>query len=271
MSLTESPTIRQTVSCSTEKELSIDSVIRNAIGERTITQFCEDSGLSIGYMSRLLNGKLKTTPSVKTLAKISCSGKEKERKSTFATLLKICGHDLDKEEMQREILIAEQASKILEKGRADDRLGKFNAMNLSASAVGSVFRHLLMMGVPLQLKGYFGPDDGIEFGVKGYPFERVVIISNFCEDDHQAVEVERNILRQLLKYGTAQEDVPMYLLVTNNREAFDYLSDVIVDSVKAYKYVLLTNSEGTGFVKQTFIAADEKMLEAPIIFTNSKL
>ena len=270
MRLTESQTIRPTVTCKAE-ELAIDSVIRNAIGERTITKFCEDSGLSIGYMSRLLNGKLKTTPSVKTLAKISCSGKEKERKSTFSTLLKICGHDLDKDEMQRELSIAEQASKILEKGREDDRLGKFNAMNLSASAVGSVFRHLLMMGVPLQPKGYFGPDDGIEFGVKGYPFERVVILSGFCEHDHQAVETERNILRQLLKYGTDQEDVPMYLLLTNNQDAYDYLSDVIVDSVKAYKYVLLTSDDGMQFTKQTFIAADDKMQKAPFIFTKNKL
>ena len=74
----ESQTIRQPLSRSTEDLVSVGSVVRKAIGTRTIKQFCEDSGLSVGYVSRLLNGKLDTTPSVRTMAKISCSGKERD-------------------------------------------------------------------------------------------------------------------------------------------------------------------------------------------------
>ena len=264
----ESQTIRQPLSRSTEDLVSVGSVVRKAIGTRTIKQFCEDSGLSVGYVSRLLNGKLDTTPSVRTLAKISCSGKERDKRSTFTTLLKICGHDLDHEDIQREIRIAEQTSKIIEKEREDESKGVFSEMKLSTSAMGIIFSKLLMMGVPLQPRGNFGLDGSIEFGVKGYPFESVIVISKFCENDHQTVSAERDILKRMLKCVSKQKEVPLYLVVVNDLDVYDYMSEILEDSVNAYVYVLLANSDCTRFVKQKFISPDNEMQEAPFVFAS---
>lgn len=264
----ESRTIRQPISCSTEANVSVSSAIKETIGQRSITQFCEDSGLSMGYVSRLLNGKLKSVPSVRTLAKISCAGKDRDTKGTFTTLLKVCGHDLAPDEIQREIRIAEQTSKMIEKERENERQGVFSEVKLSASALGMVFSNLLMMGVPLQPKGRFGLDDGIEFGVKGYQFERVIVISKFCENSHQVVSAERDILRRLLKCVSNQKDVPMYLLIMNHPDVFDYMSEVVEDSVKAFVYILLANVDCTSLIKQKYVAAEGEKQKAPFVFVN---
>lgn len=269
MKLTERQTISQPVNCSTETLMSVGSVVRDTIGTRTITQFCEDSGLSVGYVSRLLNGKLKSTPSVRTLAKISCSGKEKDKKSTFTTLLKICGHNLGTEEMQREIQIAERASGMIEEEREEVRVGNYSALNLNASALGLLFSYLMKMGVSLQPLGYLRPHEGIEFRIKGHPFERVIAIPGFCADnDQQVVLAERDILRQLLRFVSGQKDVPMYLVLTNHQDVFGFISDVVEDSVTAAVYVLLADSERTHFAGQRFFAADGTMKEAPFDFVN---
>lgn len=269
MKLTERQTISQPVSYSTETMMSVGSVVRNTIGKRTITQFCEDSGLSVGYVSRLLNGKLKSTPSVRTLAKISCSGKDKDKKKIFATLLKICGYDLETEDIQREIQIAERASGIIEEERKGVNLGNSSALNLNASALGLLFSYLMKMGVSLQPLGYLRPHEGIEFRIKDYPFERVIAIPGFCADnDHQVVLAERDILQQLLKFVSGQKDVPMYLVLTNHQDVFEFISDVVEKSVTAVVYVLLANNDHTRFAKQKFFAADGMMREAPFGFVN---
>lgn len=269
MKLTESQTIRQPVSCDTEKTVTIASEVRNAIGTRTITQFCEDSGLSIGYISRLLNGKLKSKPSVRTLAKISCSSLNGDMRDTFSALLKICGHNLDKEQMQRELRIAERTSGLIEEERKDAKLETYNSINLSASAIGLLFSRLMMMGVSLQPMGGFGPNDGVEFGIKGYLFESVVAIPGFCGNSHHVVMAERDILRQLLKYVSDQkENVPMYLVLTDDEDVYEFISSVVETSVKANAYILLAGSDNTRFVKQKFIAAAGKNQEAPFDFVN---
>lgn len=268
MKLTERQTISQPVNCSTETLMSVSSVVRNMIGKRTITQFCEDSGLSLGYVSRLLNGKLTSLPSVRTLAKISCSGKDKDKKKTFVTLLKICGHDLDTSDIIREIKIAERASGMIEEERKEAELGNYSALNLNASALGLLFSDLMKMGVSLQPLGYLRPHEGIEFKIKGYPFERVIAIPGFCADnDHQVVLAERDILQQLLRFVSGQKDVPMYLVLTNHQDVFEFISNVVEKSVTAVVYVLLADREHTRFAKQKFFAADG-MNEAPFVFVD---
>lgn len=269
MRLTDRQTISHTVSCSTETLMSVGSVVRETIGRRTITQFCEDSGLSVGYVSRLLNGKLKSKPSVRTLAKIAASVEDKDKKSVFEALLHICGYSMRTEEMKREIQIAERTSGMLEVERKEAGMGNHSLLNLSASAVGLLLSRLLMMGVSLQPLGYLRPYDGIEFRIKEHPFERVIAIPGFCaDDDHQIALTERNILRQLLKYVSCQKNVPLYLVLTNHQEVFGFISDVVESSVTAYIYVLLANDERTRFIKQRFFTADEKMQKAPFDFVN---
>ena len=77
---------------------------------------------------------------------------------------------------------------------------------------------------------------------------------------------KKDILRQLLKYVSSQKDVPLYLVLTDHKEVFEFISDVLDNTVKAYVYVLLTNNEHSHFVCQNFYAADEEIREQPFDF-----
>ncbi|MCI6242119.1 MAG: hypothetical protein MR646_02250 [Agathobacter sp.] len=268
MKLTESQTIRQPVSCQTETTVTIDSVIRNAIGTRTITQFCENSGLSAGYLSRLLNGKLKSVPSVRTLAKISCASMNGEKvEETFSTLLEISGHHIDKDQMRRELEIAERTSDGIEERRKDEKLENYDIVNLSAAAIGLLFSSLMMMGVSIQPMGEFGPDDGIEFAIKGYPMEKVIAIPGFCGNSNQVTMAERDILEKILKYACEQQKcVPMYLILTDHEDVYEYISEVVEEKVKANVYILLAGRDNTCFVKQKYVTTDGMGEKAPFDF-----
>lgn len=265
MKLTESPTIRQTVSYNAEESGTWEKVIRNAMGTRTLSKFCEDSGLSVGYISRLTNGRLKSTPGVRTLAKIACSGAGEDKKKLFADLLKIGGHELTTEEMLREMRIAERTNELLEEERKDAG-EEYDSMKLNASAIGLLFSRLMMMGVALQPQGYFGPDEGIEFGIKGYQFNRVIAISGFCGSSQNAVMAERDVLQKLLKDVSKKQDATLYLVLTDQREVFEFLSDAAKNTMKAQVYVLLANAERNKFVEQRFFAVNEEMQNAPFDF-----
>lgn len=269
MELTERQPFSKTVSCSTETIISVGSVVRNSIGKRTITQFCEDSGLSVGYVSRLLNGKLKSTPSVRTLAKISCSSVGKDKEKVFSNLLELCGYDLDSEDFRREIYIVERASEIIADERSGVKQGKSSALSFNAGALGLIFSYFMKIGVSLQPLGYLKPYEGLEFKIKDYPFERVIAIPGFCADnDQQVVLAERNILQQLLKFVSGQKDVPLYLVLANHQDVFDYVSDVAEKFVAGSVYVLLANREHTRFIGQKFFAADGMSEEAPFAFVD---
>ena len=95
MEATERQSTSQTVTCGTARMNTIASMVREAIGDRTMTQFCSDAGLSVGYVSRLLNGRLKSVPSVKTLAKISCVACSGKAAAFFKKLLDASGHSLE--------------------------------------------------------------------------------------------------------------------------------------------------------------------------------
>lgn len=268
MKLTESQTIRHPVSCDTEKNMTVDSLVRKAMGTRTITKFCEDAGLSVGFISRLLNGKSNSKPSVRTLAKISRNSESEDTEDMFRRLLELCGHQLDEQEIQREIRIAKRTTGLLEMERKDAGFETYGSINLSASAIGLLFSRLMVMGVSLQPKGDWGPQGGIVFGIRGYEFERVIAISGFCGNSHQVVLAERDVLQQLLKYVSHQTDVPMYLVLTDHKDVYRYVSEILETSVTANAYVLLANKAYTGFAEQWFRAADKKMQRAPFDFVN---
>ena len=266
MKLTESPTIRRPVSYCAEEHVTVADLVRKAIGTRTITQFCEDSGLSVGYVSRLLNGKLKNTPSVRTLAKIARSSMDGDTNGVLSKLLEICGYEIDQAVVQKEIRIAERTTGLLEMERKDADSENYDMINLRASAFGLLFSSLLVMGVSLQPKGDFGPHEGLAFGIGGYPFDHAVAISGFCGNSHHVIRAERDILQQLLARVARQKDVPMYLVLTDQIEVYDYISEAVKRIGKINTYILLANKNYQSFDLQTYYSADGNIPDAPFDF-----
>lgn len=232
------------------------SIIRKAIGERTMKQFCEETDLSIGYMSRLLNGKLNTTPNVKTLAKIAAFGAG-NKKETFTALLKVCGRVLTDEEMQNWIRVIEQKS--LQNEASSEN--HYNA-NLSAPAMGLLFSRLLAMGITLQPQGRFELEDGAEFCIKEFQLERVVAIPGLCGNNH-VITTERDILWKLLRHSLKRQNVSMYLVITDNEAVYEFISNVMENNVEC-GYVLLIDGTYTSFKKQKFLTTEK--IDAPFNF-----
>jgi transcriptional regulator with XRE-family HTH domain len=78
-------------------------VLRRAIGDRSISMFSKDVGISAGYVSRYLNLKCDVTPTIATIKKIANATKM----VTYAELLEAAGYDSEKylefEEGDREL------------------------------------------------------------------------------------------------------------------------------------------------------------------------
>lgn len=67
-------------------------VLRRAIGDRSISMFSKDVGISAGYVSRYLNLKCDVTPTIATIKKIANATKM----VSYAELLEAAGYDSEK-------------------------------------------------------------------------------------------------------------------------------------------------------------------------------
>lgn len=268
--LTESQTISQTASKDTGENVANIALIKKVIGNRTITQFCEDSGLSSGYVSRLLNNKLTTKPTVRTLAKISCAGEDRDEKDTLSVMLRAYGHKLNDDEIIREIRIAKKTSKVLEEERSTASLGRYGSINLDASAMGLLFSNLMMMGVSLGNVEHLGVKDGIEFCVESDDVNRVIAIPGVNGNDNLLeIRTERDILSKLLKFVSRQKEASLYVVLTDQEDVYNYISGVIGNSVDSAAYVLLLSKGHSCFLKQCYFAA--KGEKAPFDFVTKKI
>lgn len=255
----KSTTISKSVGYGAEGRYTVVTLVRKAIGPRTMYQFCNDTGLSYGYVSRLLNGKLKTKPTVRTIAKIVHSSGDPEREELFKNLLIECGHDPDAVDIQKEIKAVEQTLNVIEDERKNDFLSDENSLRLKGRAVGLLFARLIAMGVNPQPVNVLGPNGGIEFRLQGFDYERVIAVPGFCGNNHQNyLSVERNILLQLLQYTSNYAETPLFLILTDSPDVYAYLSEVLDKGVCIVAYVLLADETRTKFIRQCFCAADGK-------------
>lgn len=235
-----------------EISCAIVPLIKEVIGSRKLSEFCTASGLSLGYVSRLLNGKLTTKPSIRTLAKISCSNTLLDSEEVFRKLLKLSNIDLDTESIRREIRVVEQTSKVLEVERAHASTVKHGSLRTGAEAIGLLFSTLIAKGITLQLVGGIRPNDGLEFQMMGYQYEKVIAIPGFCNYSHQFVLTERDILRQLLMHMSDQSNIKLYLVLVDDKDIYTYMSEVLDNVANAAGGVLLSNGEHSKFVEQHF-------------------
>ena len=63
-----------------------------------------------------------------------------------------------------------------------------------------------------------------------------------------------------------KQDATLYLVLTDQMEVFEFISDVAKNVMKAQIYVLLANAERNKFVEQIFLATGEKGQNAPFNF-----
>ena len=172
MGVTEGQTISQKVKSTPTKSSSVSLLVKELMGTKNVTMFCDEAGLSRGYVSRLLNGKLDSKPTVRTLAKIAYTSKDNVE-DTFSVLLNTCGYNVSDEEKKSEIRIAKREARVQELRRKNIELEEYEDVELKASAIGLLFSKLLTMGVLVKPIGLFNPDEGIEFGVNDFEFEKL--------------------------------------------------------------------------------------------------
>lgn len=266
MSMTERHTIGQEVISTPIEKNTIRFVVKNLIGTRSVTAFCDEAGLSRGYVSRLLNDKLESKPTVRTLAKLAHTS-DRNVDETFSVLLSICGYNVSEEERINEIRIAKREARVHELRRNDLEMEEYEDVNLKASAIGLLFSTLLTMGVLVRPMGVFDPDACIEFGIDGLCYERVIAVPAFCGNTSQEFIAERDALSRMMKSALERrEQTPLYLILTDDRDVFDYMCDLIKKLRIVCAYVLKANKEGTKFIDQRFFSTDESRQEDVFMF-----
>ena len=103
MGMTEGITINHKVKSNSSELAQVSLLVRELMGRKNVGTFSNEAGLSRGYVSQLINNKLKSKPSIRTLAKIAYTSGDKEYE-IFSELLNICGYtDITVEEIRLEL------------------------------------------------------------------------------------------------------------------------------------------------------------------------
>ena len=266
MEATERQSTSQTVTCGTEKMQTVASMVREAIGNRTMTQFCSDAGLSVGYVSRLLNGKLKSMPSVKTFAKISCAGYKEEPVSFFKRLLSVSDNSMGEEEIKKEIQSAERTTGLWGQKKKNDIEKSYGMIGRNAAAIGLLFSTLMELGVPITPKVCCGSQKSLEFIIPKFQYDRVIAVGGFCVNSCLPEEAERDVLQQLLNHVSKRnQGVPMYMVLTDQKDVYHYIEE-ITRTLPISIYVLLAGEDYQGFVNQSFHREDGTEEKGPFDF-----
>ena len=258
MGMTEGITINHKVKSNSSELAQVSLLVRELMGRKNVGTFSNEAGLSRGYVSRLINNKLKSKPSIRTLAKIAYTSGDKEYE-IFSELLNICGYtDIIVEEKENQIRIAKREARVQQLRRNNEDVEIYEGIDLKASAMGLLFTKFLMMGVSVKPMGSFDPDEAVEFGITGFKFERIVAIPAFCGKSNQEIMAERDVLQRLLKsISLKREHTPLYLVMTDNANVFDYISKLINELENILAYILKADKEGTKFIEQKFYDANE--------------
>ena len=143
MGMTEGITINHKVKSNSSELAQVSLLVRELMGRKNVGTFSNEAGLSRGYVSRLINNKLKSKPSIRTLAKIAYTSGDKEYE-IFSELLNICGYtDITVEEKENQIRIAKREARVQQLRRNNEDVEIYEGIDLKASAMGLLFTKFL--------------------------------------------------------------------------------------------------------------------------------
>lgn len=228
-----------------------------AMGNRTLAEYADETGLSIGFLSRLLNAKSPSLPSVRSLARLTSESAAPENGVTYHMMLRAAGYDLEPEEERAEQKILSEARKITEEEQNKEAERCYGSIMLGASAMALIFSKLFSAGILLVPVKKFKKEGFFEFHNKGGMGEKIVIIPGFLGNDGNVQQGTLDIIMQISRSFQNQEDNTIYFILTDEEKVFQYLSCAL-QIAWGNIYILQADKDYKDFIRQKYIGNKTK-------------
>lgn len=195
---------------------NLSKIIAKAKGERNLTEYSKDSGVSISHISRIINGKLKVVPSEEVLYRLTDSHRAKPRGGvTYNDALIAAGYEV---EIDHEI--------------SDADLEKHTLPNFRIQEAFIILSYLSAKKVPItldilqdmrenanDLHAFSIELDEKHFGIKEWCF---FLLYKDKEENYE--EENLKIMGQLLFARNKLENNTKVTIVTNSKMDFDFFT-----------------------------------------------
>lgn len=235
-----------------------------AMGNRSLSEYAHQTGLSIGFLSRLLNAKSPSLPSVRSLARLTSGNAAPENGITYHMMLEAAGYDLEPEKETAEQKILAEAQMIAEEEQKRESERRYGSIMLGASAMALILSKLFSLGFQLIPIKKFRKESFFEFRNEGEFGKKIVIIPGFRGNDGDAQQVMLDIVWQFSSCFRNQEDGTIYFILTDEKEVFQYLSDVLRITCGNI-YILQADKDYKDFIGQTYIGYKNEGINTQIL------
>ncbi len=202
---------------------------RHAIGTRSISDFCKETGLSQSFVSKLINGRLTSVPTKRSLYKFAGPSSHPENGITAERLLLAAGYSLSDIESEK---------------NNHSTAKNFSGMSL-ADSIANYYARTPTAGLELFLNALISKGYGMNYIVSFQPGlftiketspvsmlnNELVVIPAFCEDPAGMKAVKISALQRcVLALNFPREQDALYFIITNNRQMYNSLSTLSVIS-----------------------------------------
>ena len=234
--------------------VKLADLARRVIGTRSVAEFCADTKLSKSFVSRILNCKLVSAPTRRTLYRFAGINAKPQNGVTLGDMLIASGYEATIEDF----LISDEFD-----AEERERLTLAEGIQLYYSQ-SPAFGLNLLLDVLINKgygKSYFIDFELGMFSLKIKPLENkytnIVAIPAFCNDDSEIIAIQVAVLTSLISsmniYHVSES---LFFVMTDNMKMYELLLNSLPVLKNMRLAILLTNESYNGFSKQNTIISD---------------
>lgn len=220
--------------CSTNKEYDatkLAELLRKCRGTRTTTEFSKETGVSITYLTKLLNGNSPSRPSKKYLRRISYPkyGQNNSCDVSYEALLRAAGYS--DEEIDTAVVLKQSSIELPIEAKRKSFPISFMIDNLFASGeINNGFE-------------IFNSDDDGWFTIN--TMESKILCVPALYDGAELIDKEQRIANDFMIAVLTQKNLDKYYILTNQRNLVDDIKKVLPKLPGIDLYILITNDYHT--------------------------
>lgn len=229
----------------------LSDLARLCIGSRSLVDYCEKTGLSQSFVSRICNGKLVNAPTKRSLARfVGPENEHAENGITLDMLMLAAGYS---PLLTDEPDITDKSDQTTENLSVSDAVPMFCTSQSPILPMNLLLNVLIEKGMEPKFTLDFKPGT---FTIRSKEVGTIVGIPAFSVAKEEVGAIQLSVLQRIiLALNESRQGRTLYFVITDSEEVYEKLIDILpkVDDVNMS---ILYTADYHGFSKQIFISSD---------------
>lgn len=239
---------------------------RSAIGDRSVSAFCQQTNLSRSFVSRIVNAKLNSIPAKRTLARFAGAATNPQNGVTLKDLLIAAGYDVCENDVMDISIYNLESNKCL---NLSERIQQYYTQT-PAFCLNLLLNVLISKGFGTSYYIDFKPGVfSLTTKLSNSTSTKIIGIPAFCNDNTAITSVQVAALTSLVSaINTYPVSESIIFVITDNSQLYDKFIDTLPVLPQMQLSVLHTNEHYDGFSKQQIVSpqkSDTKKTKFDII------